>query len=753
MEETNTMSVTKMNVIKRNGSSEKLNVDKINAVVNWACEGLVANPSDVIMNAKIKIYDGIKSTKIHEILVNSAYDLISGRTPDYQYVAGRLLNFYTRKQVFGVFRDEDMPHILDVVKSNTAIGLYDTALEDKYTTEEWNKINSMIDHSADGKLEHAAYKKMTDTYLAKNRHSNYIYETPQIAFILIAATKFDDLADIKDYYGMLKGRWLNIPTPVMAGLRTQTKQFASCTLIDIADDLDSIYASAHAVGRFVSRKAGIGLNMGAIRGLGSQIRAGEAITTGVIPFLKFQEAATKSCSQGSIRDGGATVAFPIWHIEIEDILVLKNNKGTSENRVRKMDYSIQITRLFLMRMVKNEKISLFSSSDVPTLYPLWGGPGFDAEYIKFENDPSVKRKVIQGRDLLMSLVNERINTGRIYISMLDNVNNNSPWVDLIQMSNLCQEIKLPTKPIYDINDINGEIALCMLGGVNLGKISGPDTFHKLEKPLSMLVKGIDNIISIQEYPVPAAEKQTKRRSIGVGVTNFAYWLAKNGLAYGDSATLPLVDELFEHIQYYLIKASVQLAKERGKCEFFDQTKYAQGILPIDRYNKNVDELVMRDYTLDWEALRLEVLEHGMRNSVLSAIMPAESSSPVTNSTNGIEPPRALVTTKTNKNGSIKVVVPSIKSLGARYTTAWDLKSNKPINDISAVIQKWIDQSISVNHYYNPLSFEGKKVPAKVVINDIIDFFKYGGNNLYYANTLDAVVEDDTNDCESGACTL
>lgn len=742
-----------MNVTKRDGKTEELSVDKINSIVAWACEGLDANPSDIIMNATIKFKDGIKTTKIHELIVNSAIDLISARTPDYQFVASRLFNFYLRKQIFGVFLDEDMPHISDVISFNTELGLYDPALKGKFSDEEWDTINKMIDHNADSKLTIASYKKMADSYLVKNRHNGYVYETPQYAFIIIAASLFDNLKDINEYYNLLKGKWLNLPTPIMAGVRTPTRQFASCTLIDIDDDIDSIYASSHAVGRFVSRRAGIGLNMGRIRSLGSPIRSGEAVHTGIIPFLKLQEAATKSCSQGGLRDGSTTVHFPIWNSEIENILVLKNNKGTDDNRVRRLDYSIQLSKLFLQRMIKEQKISLFSTYDAPALYDVWGTPEFDALYLKYEGDKSIPRTEVKGRDLLQTLVSERMNTGRIYIQMIDNVNNNNPFDTTIRMSNLCQEILLPTKPITDINDEDGEIALCMLGGVNLGKLGGRDTFHKLEKPCKYLVRGLDKIMDIQDYPVKASEKQKGRRSIGIGVTNFAYFLAKNNLKYTDEAALPLVDELFEHIQYYLIKASMELAKENGPCELFHETQYAKGIMPVDRYNRGVDKVVQREFTLDWDWLREQVLEHGMANSVLTAIMPSESSSIVTNATNGIEPPRSLVTTKVNKNGNIKIVVPSIKSLGAKYTLAWDITSNDCINKLTAVMQKWVDQAISVNHYYNPMLYQNNKIPSKVVIKDIIDFYKYGGKNLYYANTLDTLVEDESSGCEGGGCTL
>jgi ribonucleoside-diphosphate reductase alpha chain len=747
-----------MNVKKRNGDSEKLCVDKINSVVIWACEGLDANPSDIIMNANIQIFDGIKTTKIHEILINSSIDLISINNPDYQYVASRLCSYYNRKQIFGVFKDEDMPTVKYVVEQNINNGLYDKEILNKFDDETWTKINDIVDHSNDSKLTIASYQKMLATYLVKNRHSGYVYETPQYSFIVIAAALFSTLKEIKEFYKELTSKSLNIPTPIMAGVRTGTRQFASCCLIDVGDDLDSIYSSNHAIGRFVSRKAGIGLNMSRIRSHGSSIRKGEATHTGIIPFLKLAEAATKSCSQGGLRDGSTTVHFQIWNREIEEILVLKNNKGTDDNRVRRLDYSIQITKLFWERMVKGEKISLFSTSDVPGLYEAFGLPEFNDLYLKYENDKNISRKEVNGKDILLSLSVERMNTGRIYIQNLDNANAQSPFKDKIYMSNLCQEINLPTTPLYDINSEEGEIALCMLGGVNLGILAGVDTFKRMERPLLYMVKALDKVIDLQDYPVKASEKQIKRRSIGVGVTNFAYFLAKNNLKYGSDESLLVVDELFEHIQFYLMKASMELAKEFGACEYFDRTRYSDGLLPMDMYNKRVDELVKRELTCDWEWLRGEIAKYGMRNSVLSAIMPSESSSVVTNATNGIEPPRSLITTKLNKTGGIKMVVPSVKSLGSKYTLAWDIKDNSGINKMVSVIQKWVDQGISVNHYYNPNLYEGKKVPAKIVIKDMLDFYKYGGKQLYYANTLDTIEADDTSkeDDEVGcgdACVL
>lgn len=746
-----------MNVKKRDARSEKLMVDKLNNVVSWACKDLDANPSDVLMNANIQFFDGIKTTKIHEVLVNSAIELISLNNPDYQYVASRLFSFYNRKQIFGVFKDEDMPSVKSVVEKNIGLGLYDKELLNKFDDETWNKINEIVDHSNDLKLTIASYKKMYETYLVKNRHTKYVYETPQYSFIVIALSLFDNIKEIREFYKELTSKSLNIPTPIMAGVRTGTKQFASCCLIDIGDDLDSIYSSNHAIGRFVSRRAGIGLNMGRIRSQGSSIRRGEATHTGIIPFLKLSEAATKSCSQGGLRDGSTTVHFQIWNNEIEEILVLKNNKGTDDNRVRRLDYSIQISKLFWERMVKGENISLFSTSDVPGLYDKFGLPEFNEAYLKFESNKNIPRKNINGKDLLLSLSVERMNTGRIYIQNIDNANTQSPFKDKISMSNLCQEINLPTSPLYDINDESGEIALCMLGGINLGILNGPETFKRMEKPLYYMVKALDKVIDLQDYPVKASEKQIKRRSIGVGVTNFAYFLAKNNLEYGSDESLIVIDELFEHIQFYLMKASMELAKESGSCEWFNRTKYSDGLLPMDLYNKRVDELVNRPLTCDWEWLRGEIAKYGMRNSVLSAIMPSESSSVVTNSTNGIEPPRSLITTKLNKTGGIKMVVPSIKSLSHKYTLAWNIQDNSIVNKTVAVMQKWVDQGISVNHYYNPSQYEGNKVPAKVVIKDLLEFYKYGGKQLYYANTLDTIEADDTSKsevgCESGACAL
>ena len=1111
-----------MKVKKRNGELEDFSAEKLNEVVVWACKDLEANPSDIVMNAKLQLYNGIKTSKIHEVLINSSANLINIKNSDYQWSTSRLLSFFTRKQLFDVFKDEDMPSIEEVFDKNVKLGFYDPQIIKKFTEDELEQIEGIINHSNDNLLTYASYKKMLDSYVVKNRVTGYTYETPQYSFIVIAMTLENTVEGIRNLYNSLVNKSISFPTPIMAGVRTNSKQYASCVLIDSGDDLDSIYASAHAIGRFVSRKAGIGLNFGRWRALGSSIRKGEVFHTGVIPFLRLMQSSVKSCSQGGVRDGSATTNYPIWHPEVSDLLVLKNNKGTDDNRVKNLDYSVQLTGFFLKRMLKNEKISLFSTSDAPELIELWGLPEFDEVYLKYEANKKVKRTEVDGQELLLSIATERLNTGRLYISFIDNVNATNQFKEKINMTNLClvgtdrvvtnegylkaedlynlnkpltyfdgnkavegSEMKLreenvdvykvtlenglehtitdyhslpiltdrnkiiktplkdlkigdkiaiqvnkgifgnksmedeafllglyqsdgtqtekdimidvwendfdlldeikerfdrvhykygcdkieatnqtgntkkyknvnpsnfhdctvafskvkkkrlasrtlkkslsfekgyipkwiwesdektqwqyvrglmyadgsaniskgkgdpiyisyvdinedfckelqilfnnlglqssirvlreagkrllpdgkggqkyynckkiyrllignknsakelekntqflsrkgvvledkvyrdnskkaykilsidyvgkedvycptifttdhifisngfktfncveicePTSPIKDVNSDEGEIALCNLGGLNLGSLKGRDTFHLMEKPLRDIVRALDTVIDIQEYPVKAAEKQLKRRSIGVGVTNFAYWMAKNGLKYEDEEALPLIDELFEHFQYYLIKASMELAKERGACEWFDKTKYAQGIMPFDNVNEEVKKLTERPLTLDWNWLREEVKTHGMRNSVLSAQMPVESSSMVNNSTNGIEPPRELVTVKTNKSGASTImVVPEGKKLASKYTLAWDIRDNSCVNKITAVIQKWLDQAISVNHYYNPTLFEGNQIPAKVIIKDIVEFYKLGGKNLYYANTLDAI-EVETEDCES-----
>jgi len=662
--------MSKINVVKRNGEKEVVNYEKINRVLEWAAEDIKGvSSSDVAMNAHLQIFDGITTTQIHKVLVQSAADMITEDTPNYQFVASKLLNYLLRKEIFNTYRS--FPRLKDFVKLNVERGVYDADILNHYSGYDFYKIESYIKHDRDEELTYGGLQQLVDKYLIKDRKTDVVYETPQFMYMLIAMTLFakgdtkERLKKIKTFYDLISTHKISLPTPIVAGVRTPTRQYSSCVLIDVADDLDSIFNSNTAVGKYISKRAGIGLNF-RLRGIGSNIRDGEAVHTGIIPFLKMFEGTVKSCSQGGIRGGAATAYYPFWHLEVEDIIVLKNNRGNDLNRVRRMDHAIQFSRLFYKRFVENKVISLFSPSDVPGLYEAFGrNDEFDELYEQFEADTTIPRREISARELMDLLIQERVETGRIYIMNIDNANDHSAFTDKINMSNLCTEINLPTTPISHIDDgddTDAEIALCVLAAINLGTIKNLD---ELEVVCEYIVRGLDSVISYQEYPMEAARKMLKRRSIGVGVTNFAYWMVKNGLSYDDPSSLEKIDELFENIQYYLIKASVEVAKEEGPCEWFDRTKYAKGLLPIDHYNKNVDKIVDRELSKDWERLRRDVLEFGMRNSTLTAQMPCESSSVVSSSTNGIEAPRTLITTKKSKSGApLPVVVPEV----AKYKT-------------------------------------------------------------------------------------
>jgi ribonucleoside-diphosphate reductase alpha chain len=752
-------------VKKRNGKTEIFDAEKINKVLIWATEGIAGvSASDVAMNAQIQFYPGIKTSDIHQVLIQSAVDLISDKKPNYQFVASNLLNYLLRKEVFET--KVEMPHLIDVIKRNIKLDLYDSVILNNYDEEELDKVNSYIKHQRDYELAYAGLQQLIDKYLVKDRSTNTTYETPQFAFVMIALTVFGDydkedrLKYVKNLYDMISEHKISLPTPIMAGIRTPNRQFSSCTLIEIGDSLDSIFNGNVAIGQYVAKRAGIGINAGGIRALGSKVRNGEVVHTGVIPFFKMFQSTLHSCSQGGIRKGSATLYFPWWHKEIEDVLVLKNNKGTDENRVRHMDYGIQYEKVFYNRFIQNKEISLFSPSDVPGLYDHFGLPEFEEIYTKYENDEKIPRKTIKARDLMNAFAQERIGTGRMYVMNIDNANNNSPFNQRLKMSNLCVEIVLPTSPIesiYDVDDkketehlSNGEIALCTLAAFNLGNIK---SWEEMEKVAEYIVRILDFVIEHQDYPINAAKKMLKRRSIGVGVTNFAYWLAKQGVKYSEDEALFYVDELFEHIQFYLLKASNKLAQEFGHCEWYDQTSYSKGVLPIDRYNKNVDELIKRDYSCDWEGLRKDIEKWGIRNSTLTAIMPAESSAVVQSATNGIEPIRSFIITKKSKSGLIKQVAPECIKLKNKYELAFDMPNNRGYTNICAVIQKWIDQSISANHYYQ-YSSDGISIGG--VIKDILYSYKYGLKTLYYANTDDKKsddIESMGSGCESGACSL
>ena len=708
-------------------------------MVEHACKDIAGvSPSQVEMQSGIQFYDGITTDEIQEILIKSASDLISLDQPNYQYVAARLLLFSIRKSLYGkIFEIPSLQyHIQRCVES----GVYDPSVNDKFSSEEIQEIGKFLDHDRDLLFTYAGLRQVADKYLVQDRSSGQVYETPQFMYMLIAMTMFAEypvetrINYIRRYYDAISKHKINIPTPIMGGVRTPIRQFASCVLVDIDDTLDSIFTSDMAVGRYVAQRAGIGINAGRIRGINSKIRGGEVQHTGVVPFLKKFEATVRCCTQNGIRGGSATVHFPIWHQEIRDILVLKNNKGTEDNRVRKLDYSIQLSALFYQRFIDNEKITLFSPHDVAGLYDSFGSEDFDDLYVKYENDPNIPKETIGAQELILELLKERAETGRIYIMNIDHCNTHSSFKDKVYMSNLCQEITLPTYPISHIDDHLGEIALCILSAINVGKVQSD---RELEDLCDLSVRALDELIDYQEYPVKAAETATKaRRSLGIGFIGLAHYLAKLGFKYDSQEAWDAVHKLSESFQYYLIKASNNLAKEKGHCENFGRTKYADGILPIDTYKKDVDEISNPKYQHDWESLRASILEHGLRHSTLSAQMPSESSSVVSNATNGIEPPRDYLSIKKSKKGPLKQVVPSYGSLKNNYTLLWDMPDNTGYINIVAVMQKFFDQAISGNWSYNPEHFDDSEVPVSVMAQDLLTTYKYGWKTSYYQNTND-----------------
>ena len=731
-------------VTKRDGNIQSLDLEKMHIMVAEACEGLTGvSASQIEMQSGIQFYDGISTSEIQEILIRSASDLISLDNPNYQYAAARLLLFTIRKQVFG--RIKEFPTLSRHTMGGIDNGIYDPDLIKKYNHAEYNELNNYIDHDRDFIFTYAGLRQVVDKYLVQDRSNGRIYETPQFAYMLIAMTIFQEypketrLLYVKRYYDAISKHKINIPTPIMAGVRTPLRQFASCVLVDIDDTLDSIFSSDMAIGKYVSQRAGIGINAGRIRGINSKIRCGEVQHTGVVPFLKKFEATVRCCTQNGIRGGSATVHFPIWHQEIEDILVLKNNKGTEDNRVRKLDYSIQLSKIFYERFIEDSQITLFSPHDVPGLYAAFGTDQFDDLYVQYENNSSIPSKTVKAQELILSLLKERAETGRIYIMNIDHCNSHSSFKDKVEMSNLCQEITLPTKPLTHIDDENAEIALCILSAVNVGKIKHLDD---LEELCDLSVRALDELIDYQNYPVKAAEISTKaRRSLGVGYIGLAHFFAKHQIKYSDNAALHLVHSLTEAFQYYLLKSSNQLAKEKGACSLFANTKYADGILPIDTYKKDVDELVPHHLHYDWTSLRISILEHGLRNSTLSAQMPSESSSVVSNATNGIEPPRGYLSIKKSKKGPLKQIVPQYNTFKHNYTLLWDMPDNTGYINIVAVIQKYFDQAISGNWSYNPENYPDNEVPVSVMAQDLLNTYKYGWKTSYYQNTYDIKTDD------------
>jgi ribonucleoside-diphosphate reductase alpha chain len=727
-------------IVKRDGTKEYLNIDKIHKVVEYACLELAGvSSSQIEMNANIQFYDGMSTNEIQEILVRSANDLISLDVPNYQYAAARLLSYGVNKQVFGEY---NAITLLENINRNIARGVYDAEILEKYTQEEIATLDSYIRHKRDENFTYAGLRQVVDKYLVQDRSSGEIFETPQFMYIMIAATLFANYpADsrmhyVRKYYDATSLFKVNIPTPVMAGVRTPVRQFASCVLVDAADTLDSIFASDMAIGRYTAQRAGIGINAGRIRGVNSRIRGGEVAHTGIIPFLKKFESTVRCCTQNGVRGGSATTHFPFWHQEIEDILVLKNNKGTEDNRVRKLDYSIQLNLTMYQRLLSGGNITLFSPHDVPGLYDAYFGDAakFQELYEKYERTTSIKKKTVSAMELFSALIKERAETGRIYIMNVDHCNTHSSFKDTVYMSNLCQEITLPTKPLNHIDDPEGEIALCILSAINVGTLK---TLDDLEELCELAVRALEEIIDYQRYPILAAEKSTKaRRSLGVGYIGLAHYLAKNHVKYEHKQAWSLVHNLSEAFQYYLLKASNKLAQERGACEYFNRTKYADGILPIDTYKKDIDNIVENKLNYDWESLRRSIKEHGLRHSTLSAQMPSESSSVVSNATNGIEPPRGYLSVKKSKKGPLKQIVPQYQSLKQYYTLLWDMPSNEGYINIVAVMQKFFDQSISGNWSYNPTHFPNNEVPMSVMMQDLLNTYKYGWKTSYYQNTYD-----------------
>ena len=729
-----------INVVKRGvRGKEPLNIEKIHEMVEYACEDIKGvSSSQVEMSSGLQFFDGISTDDIQQILIKSAADLISLDNPNYQYVAARLLLYSLRKTVINKLWDH--PHIYNHVKKGVELKVYDENILNWYDEKDFDRMENWINHDRDYTFTYAGLRQVIDKYLVQDRSNGNMFETPQFMYMMIAATVFAQypktkrMIYVKKYYDAISQFKINIPTPVMAGVRTPIRQYASCVLVDVDDTLGSIFSSDMAIGRYVAQRAGIGINAGRIRGINARIRGGEVQHTGVIPFLKKFEATVKCCTQNGVRGGSATVHFPIWHQEIEDIIVLKNNKGTEDNRVRKLDYSIQLSKIFYERFIKEEDITLFSPHEVPELYEAWGTPEFDELYEKAERKTSVKKKKINAQVLFGSILKERAETGRIYIMNIDHCNSHSSFKDLIRMSNLCQEITLPTDPIDHI-DGEGEIALCILSAINVGTVDKRD---ELESLCDLAVRSLDEIIDHQQYPVKAAEISTKaRRSLGIGYIGLAHYLAKKGYTYDQKLAWRQVDKLTEAFQYYLLKASNEVSKEKGPCEYFNRTKYSDGILPIDTYKKEVDEVVTRNLTYDWESLRKEIKESGLRHSTLSAQMPSESSSVVSNATNGIEPPRDYLSVKKSKKGPLKQVVPDYKKLKSNYTLLWDMKSNEGYINVVAVMQKYFDQSISGNWSYNPENYEDNQVPVSVMAQDLLTTYRLGWKTSYYQNTYDA----------------
>ena len=753
-------------VTKRDGSKESIDFEKIHRVVHWASQDLEnISVSQVEINAQLAFFDGIKTEDIHETIIKSAADLISTDVPDYQYLAARLAIFHLRKKAFKSFTP---PSLIDHVTKLTNLGIYDKDILNKYNTSEFEEFNNYIDHWRDMNFSYAAVKQLEGKYLVQNRVTGEIHESPQMLYMLVGMCLFQEykgkarIKIVKRFYDASSNFKISLPTPIMAGVRTPTRQFSSCVLIETDDDLDSISAASGAIVKYVSQRAGIGINAGKIRALGSPIRGGEATHTGCIPFFKHFHTAVKSCSQGGVRGGAATLFYPLWHLEVEGLIVLKNNTGTDENRIRHLDYGVQFNGLMYERFLKDENITLFSPNDVPGLYDSFFADQkkFKKLYEKYEKDDSIRKQQISARELFAMFMKERANTGRIYLQNVDHCNTHGafdPSQAPIKQSNLCMEITLPTKPLYSVQDKEGEVALCTLSAVNLGALENLD---ELEDITDIIVRSLDSLLDYQDYPLKAAEiASNNRRTLGIGVTNLAYYLAKNGAKYSDGSGNELIHKTFEALQYYSLKASNEIAEEFGPCPLFSETQYAKGIMPTDSYKKDIDEFCNTELELDWDTLRKNIKAKGLRNSTLTALMPCESSSQISNSTNGIEPPRGFISVKQSKDGILKQVVPEYEKLHKSYELLWDIKDNEGYLQLCAIMQKFVDQSISTNTHYDPSQYDGNRVPMKLFLMDLLKAYKYGIKTLYYHTTRDGASDDQNaaikgdDDCEDGVCKL
>ena len=740
------MNIMKIDVTKRDGTKQEFDLEKVHKVLDWACKDITGvSISEIELKANIQLYNNIPAYDIHELLIKSAAELISEHTPNYQFVAARLINYKLRKEVYG---DYDPWALTTLIKENIHRKVYDKEFLVNYTEEEINQLDRYIKHERDDTFTYAGMEQFRGKYLVQDRKNKIHYETPQVLYMMVSATLFMNypketrLKYVKDYYDAISQFYISLPTPIMAGVRTPTRQFSSCVLIESGDSLDSINSTASSIVKYISKKAGIGIGAGSIRAEGAKVGDGSVVHTGLIPFLKYFQAAVKSCSQGGVRGGAATVYVPVWHYEFEDLVVLKNNKGTEEGRVRHMDYAFQFNKLMYERLLTNGTITFFDPNDVPGLYEAFFADQdkFKTLYEKYERKTSIRKKSMPAVEVFSSFLTERKDTGRIYLMNVDHANDHGAFLPdqaPIRMSNLCCEIDLPTTPLNSPDDAEGEISLCTLSAINWGLINEPKDF---EKYCDLAVRSLDELLDYQGYPVPAAKKGTlNRRPLGVGIINLAYFLAKRELKYDESA-FKIVDEYAEAWSYYLIKASAILAEEKGKIPLNYETKYGGGVLPIDTYKSAVDNLIEHTERLPWDELRTQLKATGIRNSTLMALMPAETSAQISNSTNGIEPPRALVSYKQSKDGVMAQVVPGYHHLKNKYDLLWDQKSPDGYLKICAILQKYIDQGISVNTSYNPEHFEDNKIPMSEMIKDTVTAYKFGLKQLYYFNTNDGAGE-------------